>query len=148
MKDMSTPHQRMQELCDCYAETDPLKEMALLSGDADQEEAALKWLALAVLHGVDRNAKEISLERAGDGNIRVVAEYRDTDLPAPNKEIGKEIIEATRRITHIEGAKGDIPLAIGIRDSSIEIQVKVKKEDGVEKITLKFGRVGRDAADR
>jgi hypothetical protein len=140
MRDMSTPHQKMQELCDCYAETDPLKGMALLSGDADKEEAALKWLALAVLHGVDRNAKEISLERAADGTIRVVAQYRDTDLPAPSKEIGKEVIDATRRITHIEGAKGEIPLAIGIRDSSIEIEVKIKQEDAAEKVTLKFGK--------
>jgi hypothetical protein len=138
MKDMGTPHQRMQELCDCYAETDPLREMALLSGDTDKDEAALKWLALAVLHGVDRNAKEISLERTTDGNVRVVAEYRDTALPAPGKEIGKKIIDATRRITHIDEAKGEIPLAIGIRNSSIEIKVKVKEKDGTERITLEF----------
>jgi hypothetical protein len=140
MRDMETPHKRMQELCDCYAETDPLKEMALLPGDADKEEAALKWLALAVLHGVDGNAKKISLERTADGSIRVMAEYRDTELPSPGREIGEKIIGATRQITHIEGAKGEIPLAIGIRDSSIEIRAKVKQEDGVEKISLEFGK--------
>ena len=140
MKDMGTPHQRMQELCDCYAETDYLKEMALLSADADKEEAALKWVALAILHGVDRNAKEISLERSGDGAIRVVAEYRDTDLPAPSKEIGEKIVAAMRQITHIEGPKGEIPLAVGIRDSSIEIEAKIKEKDGGERISLRFGK--------
>ena len=140
MRDMETPHKRMQELCDCYAETDPLKEMALLSRDADKEEAALKWLALAVLHGVDRHAKKISLERASDGGVRIVAEYRDVDLPSPGKDIGAKIIEAARRITHIEDPKGETPLAIGIRDSSLEIRVKVKQEDGAEKITLEFGK--------
>jgi hypothetical protein len=140
MKDMSTPHQRMQELCDCYAETDYLKEMALLSADADKEEAALKWLALVVLHGVDRNAKEISLERSADGIVRVIAEYRDSDLPAPSKDIGEKIVAAMRQITHIEGAKGEIPLAIGIRDSSIEVQAKIKEKDGGESISLKFGK--------
>ncbi len=140
MRDMGTPHQRMQELCDCFAESDYLKEMALLSGDADKDEAALKWLALAVLHGVDRNAEEISLERTADGNIRVVAEYRDTDLPAPSKEIGEKILGAARQITHIEGDKGEIPLAVGIRDSSIEIAVKIIQKDKAEKITLKFGK--------
>ena len=140
MRDMGSPHKRMQELCDCFAETDPLKEMALLSQDQDKEESPLKWLALAVLHGVDRNAKKISLQKEKDGSIRVFAEYRDTDLPAPDRETGKKILDAVRQITHIEGKKGEIPLAIGIRDSSIEIMVKVKEEDGSEKITLKFGK--------
>ena len=138
MKDMGTPHKRMQELCDCYAETDLLKEMAMIHSDADKDEAALKWLALAVLHGVDRNARSISLERTSDGSSRVTAEYKETDLPAPGKEIGEKVIEAARQITHIEESKGEIPLAIGIRDSSIEVRVKVKREDSSEKVTLKF----------
>jgi len=138
MRDMGTPHQRMQELCDCYAETDLLKEMAVIHSDADKDEAALKWLALAVLHGVDRNARRISLERSSDGSIRVTAEYKETDLPAPGKEIGEKVIEAARRITHIEEGKGEIPLAVGIRDSSIEIHVKVKREETSEKVILKF----------
>ncbi len=140
MRDMGTPHKKMQELCDCYAETDPLAEMALLSGDADKEEAALKWLALAVLHGVDRNAKKISLERAADGSVKVYAEYRVNDLPSPGKEIGEKILAAAKEITHIEGNKGEILLAVGIRDSSLEIEVGMKKEDDVQKVTLKFGK--------
>jgi hypothetical protein len=138
MRDMGTPHQRMQALADCFAETDPLKEMAILPDDDDKDEAALKWLALAVLHGISRNAKKISLERTVDGNVRAVAEYEDTELPSPGREIGERIIRAARDITHIEGRKGEIPLAIGIRDSSVEIRAKVKEEGGREKITLKF----------
>lgn len=138
MRDMETPHKRMQELCDCFAETDPLKEMAMLHTDADKEEAALKWLALAVLHGVDRNAKKISLERTAEGAIKTWAKYKETDLPSPGREIGRKIVEAARQVSHIEGRKGEIPLAVGIRDSSIEIRVKVKQEHGSEKITLEF----------
>lgn len=138
MRDMGTPHKKMQELCDCYAETDLLKEMAIIHSDADKDEAALKWLALAVLHGVDRNAKKISLERASDGSVRVSAEYKKTDLPTPGKEIGKKVLEAARQITHIEEKKGEIPLAIGIRDSSIEIRMKVKRAGESEKVTLEF----------
>jgi len=63
-----------------------LKKMALLSHDADKDEAALKWLALAVLHGVDRHAKKITLERSGDGSVRVEAEYHDTELPRPERD--------------------------------------------------------------
>jgi hypothetical protein len=138
MRDMETPHKRMQELCDCFAETDPLKEMAMLHTDADKEEAALKWLALAVLHGVDRNAKKISLERTSEGAIKTWAKYKETDLPSPGREIGRKIVEAARQVSHIEGRKGEIPLAVGIRDSSIEIRIKVKEEHGSEKITLEF----------
>jgi hypothetical protein len=138
MRDMGTPHQRMQELCDCFAETDYLKEMGLLSKDQDKDEAALKWLALAVLHGIDKNAKKISFERTSDGKVRVTAEYDEAELPSPGGEIGRKIIEAARAITHIEGTKGETPLAIGIRDSSVEIRAKVKEEHGAEKVTLKF----------
>ncbi len=78
MKDMGTPHQRMQELCDCFAETDPLKEMAMVHADVDKEEAALKWLALAVLHGVDRNAKKDLSGKDSRRDHRSTAAYRDT----------------------------------------------------------------------
>ena len=138
MKDMGTPHKKMQELIDCYAETDYLKEMALLPKDSDKEEAALKWLALAVLHGVARNARKIRLERSSAGDVTVRAEYNDTEIPSPGKDIGGNIVEAARQITHIEGKKGEIPLAIGIRDSNLEIRVKIKEENGKERITLDF----------
>ncbi len=140
MLNKESSHKKMQELCDCYAETDPLREMAALSKDADKDEAALKWIALAVLHGIDGNAKEISLETTTDGAVRVMAEYRDTELPAPTKEIGDKIMKAFREITHVEEGNGEIPLAVGIRDSSIEILAKVKHKHGGEKITLKFGK--------
>ncbi len=140
MKDMTTLHLKVQDLCNCYAQNDPLKEMSLLKKDADKEEAALKWIALAVLHGVNMNAKQISISKTSDGVVKVVAEYRDAELPSPGSNIGEKAIEALRAITHIEGKKGELPLALGIRDSSLEVKVKVKEQDGVETVTLKFGK--------
>jgi hypothetical protein len=140
MRDMTTPQKKIQELCDCFAETDPLAEMAAVPRDADEEEAALKWLALAVLHGIDRHAKKISLKRYTDGSVKTQAEYRDSELPSPGPGVGGRVIEAVRQVTHIEGKKGEIPLALGIRDSSIELLVKVDKDSDSEKITLKFGK--------
>ena len=58
MKDTKSLHLKVQELCDCFATTDPLKEMSVVKNDADTQEAALKWLALAALHGVNNNAKK------------------------------------------------------------------------------------------
>jgi hypothetical protein len=47
-------------------------------------------------------------------------------------------MDAVREITHIEGDKGKSPLALGIRNDSIELQVKIKTKDDIEKVTLKF----------
>jgi hypothetical protein len=138
MKEKRNLHLKVQELCDCYATNDPLKEMSGVKNDADQEEAAVKWLALAALHGVNNNAKEVVITRATDGEVRVTAKYRETELPSPGSEIGSKIIEAVREITHIEGQKGKTPLALGIRNDSIELQVKMKEKEGRQKVTIRF----------
>lgn len=138
MKDKSNIHLKVQELCDCYATNDPLKEMSVVKNEADQEEAALKWLALASLHGVNNNAKEVTLTRLRNGDVRVTAKYRETDLPSPGAEVGAKIMEAIREVTHIEGGKGKSPLALGIRNDSIELEVKMKTKDEGERVTIKF----------
>jgi len=138
MKEKRNLHLKVQELCDCYATTDPLKEMSEIKEDGDKDEAAIKWLALAALHGVNDNAKEVSITRSPDGNIRVTAKYREAELPSPGSEIGEKIMNAVREITHIEGAKGKSPLALGIREDSIELQIKMKSKDEGQKVTLKF----------
>jgi hypothetical protein len=138
MKEKRNLHLKVQELCDCYATNDPLKEMSKIKKDSDKEEAALKWLALAALHGVNDNAKEVAITRSPKGEIRVTAKYRETELPSPGPEIGEKIVGAVREITHIEGGKGKIPLALGIRDDSIELEIKMKSKDKGEKVTIKF----------
>ncbi len=57
MKEQRNLHLKVQELCDCYATADPLKEMSVVGQDKDKEEAALKWLALAALHGVNQQRR-------------------------------------------------------------------------------------------
>jgi len=138
MKEKRNVHLKVQELCDCYATNDPLKEMSTVKNEEDKDEAALKWLALTALHGVNGNAKKIAITRSEDGQISVTAKYRESELPSPGSEVGAKIIEAVREITHIEGDKGKTPLALGIRNDSIEIQVKMKSKEGKEKVTLKF----------
>lgn len=112
--------------------------MSVVINDEDKDEAAVKWLALAALHGVNNNAKEVSITRSTDGEIRVTAKYRETELPSPGSEVGSKILETVREITHIEGHKGKSPLALGIRNDSIELRVKLKEKEGREKVTIKF----------
>ena len=138
MKEKRNLHLKVQEMCDCYATGDPLKEMSVVKNDKDKDEAAVKWLALAALHGVNNNAEEINITRSSEGNVRVVAEYRDTELPSPGTEVGKKIMNALREITHIEEEKGKTPLSLGIRNDSVNLTIKFKEKNGKEKISIKF----------
>jgi len=138
MKEKRNIHLKVQEMCDCYATTDPLKEMSGIKGDSDQGEAAEKWLALAALHGVNNNAREISIRRSKNGKIKVTAQYRETELPSPGAKIGEKVMDAVRKITHIEGKKGKSPLALGIREDSIELKIKMKSKDKGERVILTF----------
>lgn len=131
-------HKHVQEMCDCFATKDPLKEMSALSSESDPKAAAIKWVALAVLHGMNNNAEKITLSRGNDGKVSIVAEYRPTELPAPGDAVGQKIVDAFREMTHIDTDKGKTALALGIRDSSIDLRIKIKNKHGGEKITLGF----------
>ena len=138
MKEKRNLHLKVQELCDCFATHDPLKEMSVVKNDEDKEEAAAKWLALAALHGVNDNAEEVTLTRSADGQVTVSAKYRESELPSPDSDVGSKIFDAVREITAVEGDKGKSPLALGIRQDSIELQVKFKSEEDKEKVTIQF----------
>jgi hypothetical protein len=138
MKEKRNLHLKVQELCDCYATTDPLQEMSRLPEGTDKEEEALKWLALTALHGINHNASKITIRRAPGEAVSVTAEYRRTELPSPGDAVGDHIFKAVREITHIDDAKGKTQLALGLRDSSIDLRIKVKTKDGGEKISIKF----------
>lgn len=138
MKEKRNFHLKVQELCDCYATTDPLQEMARLPQDEDKEEGALKWLALAALHGINNNASKISIRRTPDQKVTVTAEYRPSELPSPGKDVSDHVFDAVRQITHIDQAKGKTQLALGVRDSSVDLRIKIKSKDEQEKISIKF----------
>ncbi len=138
MKDNENLHLKVQELCDCFSTTDPLKEMSELKNDGNSLDAALKWLALSVLHGVNNNAKEISIRQEDDGAVSVIAEYRDTELPSPGPAVAAAVFEAVREMTHIEGDDGKVRFAMGIRDSSLDLNISVKSKNGNRKISIKF----------
>lgn len=138
MKDTGNLHLKIQELCDCYSTTDPLKEMSEIQNEDPGVDAALKWVALAALHGVNNNAKKITIKQTTDGTVAVTAEYRDSELPSPGSDVASNIFEAVREVTHIEGNKGKTTLALGMRDSSLDLEVKVKEKDDGKKISIKF----------
>jgi hypothetical protein len=138
MEDKRNLHLEVQEHINCFGDTDYLKEMSSVKDDDDSAQAALKWLALAALHGINAKAKKITLKQETDGQPVVEAEYRKSELPSPGSNVGQEIVKAIQSITHIEGEKGKMPLALGIRDSNVNLEVKLKSEKGKTKISLEF----------
>ena len=138
MKDSGNLHLKVQELCDCFSQTDPLKEMSKLKKDKTGVDAALTWLALSILHGVNNNAKEISIQLDDDDSVSVIARYRDTGLPSPDAAVAVNIFEAVKEITHIEDDSGKISLAVGIRNSSLDLDIRIQNKDDSKKISIKF----------
>lgn len=138
MRDSSSIHQKVQEMCDCFATNDPLKEMSGLQADPDAKEAATKWVALAILHGINSNAEEISIKQTKTGSVKVVAEYRKAELPSPDSKIAEEVIAALKEIIHADSSQSESSVAIGVRNSSMELQVRTREESGDNKVTIKF----------
>lgn len=138
MKDPQNLHLKVQELCDCFASTDPLKEMSEIKNDEDRLEAALKWLALSALHGINDNAKKIKIKKTHDGNVSVTAEYRDSELPSPGPDVADRIFEAVREMIHIEDKKGKSEFALGLGDSNLDLKISVKEKDDYKQVSIKF----------
>lgn len=138
MLDSTSMHQKVQEMCDCYATNDPLREMSRLQHDKDEKDAAVKWVAMAVLHGLNNNAEEISIEKSKGGKVKVVAEYRRTELPAPEEGVSDEILKVFKEILHVDSSQGDSTLAFGFRNNSFELNIRTREEGGDHKVTIKF----------
>lgn len=138
MRDKRSLHLKVQELCDCFATSDPLREMSLVKKEPDKVEGALKWVALAVLHGINDNAKKITVTKAKDGKITVKGKYYTSELPSPGADVGDQIFQVVKEVAHMEGEGGKVPLALGIRDSSIQVEVKMEHDDGGESLSIKF----------
>jgi hypothetical protein len=139
MRDTNSLHKKMQEEIDCYGDTDYLAELGKLQEEHYLEEAALKWLALSILHGINDNAEKIKLKKTDDGGIKVLASYRKSLLPSPQPEVVDKVFEIMREITHIETDKGRTLFTVGVRDSSVDLDIKLKKkDDGKQTLSLKF----------
>lgn len=143
MKDKETKHKKVQEMIDCYAASDPLKEMSEIQKANEMKtddipEASVKWLALASLHGINMNASEIKITKTAAGEVKVTAEYRPADLPSPGFAVGDRIIQDIRDITHLQGRGGESMLSLGIREGSIDVKVIYREDVDGETAVLLF----------
>jgi hypothetical protein len=109
-------HARLQEMCDCYLETDYRMEMEKMASETspDLEEDALKYLALSILYATTEKARKLSFKKKkGEPKVTVKAEEK-MGLPVPPGEIADKIFEIMRSITHLEGEKGKEPFSLGL----------------------------------
>ncbi len=145
IKDDRNYHQRLQEFCDCFMETDPRKELERaskgVSGDpsGDPDELALKFLGLGIFYGVSEKAKKISIERSKDGKVSFSVESRGKyQLPPPNKQVADRIISIARAITHLDEDQGKVPVSLGLRSDRIELTFQFDRKAEGETFSILF----------
>ncbi|HSR13348.1 MAG TPA: hypothetical protein VLS90_18020 [Thermodesulfobacteriota bacterium] len=145
MKDERNYHQRLQEFCDCFLETDFRKELEKagrgMYGDpgGDPDELALKFLGVALLYGANEEAAKISLERKPGGEVLFSMEGREkVSIAPPGREVANRVFAIARSIAHIEGDEGKLPLSLGLRNDRLEIGMEFDRKKGGESLTLVF----------
>ena len=140
LKEARNLHTRLQEMCDCYMDTDygkELKKMASGIGE-DLEEEALKYLALSILFTITNSGKKLSIKRKKRKQKVTVKAQEKMALPSPTPEITEKIFEIMRSITHLEGERGKEPFSLGLRDSRVELEITLKKKDDEESLKFSF----------
>lgn len=135
-----TEHKKLQEMCDCFLEADYLAEMEKMSRNpvTDPEEDARKYLALAIMHVISEKAGKLTLKKKEGGlEVKVKNENKEL-LPAPPVELFQPMVDIMRRILHLEGGQGELPLILGFRSGQLEITVQVRHEADKDSLKFKF----------
>ena len=133
-------HLKLQEMCDCYMETDFLANMQGMAGaeSKDIEEDAVKYLALAILYAITRKAAKLSLKKKGDElSVRIKADQKE-DLPQPSAVVVDKVFQIMREILHIDEDKGEMDLSLGLRTGEVNVHVKVKGQGDQQSLKVKF----------
>ena len=136
-------HLKLQEMCDCYLETDFVPEMQHMATNPpsdDLEEDAIKYLALAIMHAITEQVAKLTLKKKGDAITVALKNEEKLTLPSPAAPVFAKIIEIVRAILHIEEDKGKLPLSLGLRNGEVNLMVKVKREDDKESVAFSFDK--------
>lgn len=133
-------HLKLQEMCDCYMETDFLGAMRNMSGSAstDPEEDSIKYLALAIMYAITEKAGKLSFKKEGDKiRVKIKNDEKET-LPPPSGAVLDRIFAVMRTILHIEEDRGEMDFSLGLRSGEVNVRVSVKKEADKQSLKIKF----------
>ena len=137
-------HLKLQEMCDCYMDTDYLPELekTVVSLGGDMEENSIKYLALSILEALTQKAGKLKLKKEDTVTVTITSVDEKIELPAPTSEMVDSIFEIMRAITHIDEAKGESLLAFGLRSGQVDITVQLKTREGKSSLKLIFPEMG------
>lgn len=133
-------HLKLQEMCDCYLDTDFKKKLHAMGSQSsgELEENAVKYLALAIMYCITEKAGKLSLQKKEDKVSAKMKAEKEITLPPPSVALFDTMMGIIRAILHIEGEKGEMTLALGLRSGDLEIQVKTKQKEDKESIKMEF----------
>ena len=133
-------HLKLQEMCDCYMETDFLAAMQEMTGSEskDVEEDAIKYLALAIMFAITRKAEKLSFKQKREELSVKIKNGGKEKLPVPSAAVLEKIFEIMRAILHIEDDKGEMQFSLGLRSGEVNVMVKVEREGGKQSLKIKF----------
>jgi len=133
-------HLKLQEMCDCYMETDFLAAMQEMTGSEskDVEEDAIKYLALAIMFAITRKAEKLSFKQKREELSAKIKNGGKEKLPVPSAAVLEKIFEIMRAILHIEDDKGEMQFSLGLRSGEVNVMVKVEREGGKQSLKIKF----------
>ncbi|KPK28844.1 MAG: hypothetical protein AMJ61_01030 [Desulfobacterales bacterium SG8_35_2] len=135
-------HLKLQEMCDCYMETDFHAAMqGMAEADSkDPEEDAIKYLALAIMYAITQKAEKLSFKKKG-GELKVTIKNGSKEkLPVPPVAILDKVFVIMRTILHIEEEKGGMEFSLGLRSGEVNAMVNVVREEDKESLKIKFAQ--------
>jgi len=133
------PHLKLQEMCDCYLETDFRLQMAKLCKQPgpDPDEEAVRYLALALMHAITEQARKLTLKKNGLAiKVKVENDGGKDSLPSPSPALFARVVALVRTILHLESEIGESQLSLGLRSGAVEMRVKIREKN--EEAALRF----------
>jgi hypothetical protein len=133
-------HLKLQEMCDCYMETDFLAKMQGMAGvdSKDVEEDGIKYLALAIMYAITQKAEKLSLKKKGEELKASIKNGSKEKLPVPSAAVLDTVFAIMRAILHIEEDKGEVEFSLGLRSGEVNVMVKVAREGDKQSLKIKF----------
>jgi hypothetical protein len=133
-------HLKLQEMCDCYMETDFLGAMQGMAGTAskDVEEDAIKYLALAIMYAITQKAEKLSFKKKGEEiKVKIKNGVKEM-LPPPSGAVLEKAFEIMRAILHIEEDNGEVDFSLGLRSGEVNVMVKFARKDDKQSLKMQF----------
>ena len=133
-------HLKLQEMCDCYMETDFLASMQAMTGveSEDIEEDAIKYLALAIMYAITEKAEKLSIKQKGDELAAKIKNGEKQNIPVPSGAVLAKVFEIMRAILHIEEDKGEMDFSLGLRSGEVNTRAEVSSKEGKDSLKIKF----------